>query len=186
MALIFRRKRIWAEVRTEIREQHRVTLEEASRDEACQHPQSEFRRLRTSNGTFQLRKQCLSCGELIGSAYKRETVRDFDALPLVDEFARQRAQNQWQDRQALSQQAQAEEQSAFWEYYNEHLQSPEWREKCELKMSLTDGLCEGCGKERARHIHHRTYENLGDEFLFELVALCLICHQKIHPHREIA
>lgn len=186
MALIFRRKKIWTEIRDEIRDRNKAVVEQATHEAQCQHPRTEFRRMKTANGVFQLRKQCLGCGELVGSAYKRDAVTDFDSLPPVDEVARQRTRNQWQDRQALYQNGQEEEQAAFWSYYNEHMRSPEWRKKCALKMAQADGACEGCGEKEPRHVHHRTYENLGDEFLFELVALCLDCHQKLHPHREIA
>lgn len=193
MALIFRRKKIWAEVKAEI---HR-RRDEALRDQnfprwldECVHPKPEFRRLKTSNGGFQLRKQCLDCGELVGGSYKRDMVPVFNQWPLVDEVARQRSQNVHRDkfdrRQQLIEQFRQEEQQAFWDYYNAHLNSSEWREKCRLKRERANNLCEGCGVNKVNHIHHLTYENLGDELLFELVAVCVECHQKIHPHREIA
>lgn len=194
MALIFRRKKIWAEVKAEIQRRRDEALQEQNfpkwLEQPCEHKQPEYRRLKTANGVFQLRKQCPDCGELVGGAYKRDTVPMFDRWPLVDEVARQRAQNAHREKfdrqQELTDLYREEEQKAFWEYYNAHLNSPEWREKCRLKRERANGVCEGCGVNKVNHIHHRTYENLGDEFLFELVALCVECHQKIHPHREIA
>jgi 5-methylcytosine-specific restriction endonuclease McrA len=41
-------------------------------------------------------------------------------------------------------------------------------------------MCEGCGDEKAQEVHHKTYKNVGDEFLFELVALCNTCHDRYH------
>jgi hypothetical protein len=35
------------------------------------------------------------------------------------------------------------------------------------------------------HVHHLNYQRLGDEMLFDLVALCEGCHQKLHPHRDL-
>ena len=32
--------------------------------------------------------------------------------------------------------------------------------------------------------HHLTYENVGEEFLFELVALCSDCHERLHQKRR--
>jgi hypothetical protein len=194
VALIFRRKKIWAEVKAEIHQWRDEALQDQSfpkwLEQKCEHTDAEFRRLKTANGVFQLRKQCLDCGELVGGAFRRDAVHGFDRLLLVDEVARHRAQNQWRDkseqRQQIAERYREEEQKAFWEYYNAHLNSPEWREKCRLKRERASNVCEGCGVNKVNHIHHLTYDNLGDELLFELVALCVECHQKIHPHREIA
>ena len=40
-------------------------------------------------------------------------------------------------------------------------------------------MCEGCGVRRAAQVHHLTYEHVGDELLFELVAVCGQCHDRI-------
>jgi len=47
-----------------------------------------------------------------------------------------------------------------------------------------NGLCEGCAEHTARHVHHKTYEHVCNEFLWELVAVCERCHQAIHPHMK--
>jgi hypothetical protein len=185
MALIFRRKKIWAEVKAEIETRQRAELEE-SMPAQCDHKRIEPRRYPIANGRVQLRNQCLDCGELVGSALRYDSVPNVEALPVVNEIARQRTQNRWQDRQEVAERHRRERDSAFWAYYDAHLNSQEWREKCRLKRERAEHVCEGCGLNKVNHIHHLTYDNLGDELLFELVALCVECHQKIHPHREIA
>jgi hypothetical protein len=64
--------------------------------------------------------------------------------------------------------------------YREYIQSKEWKEKAKLVRRRARGLCEGCLTERATQVHHLTYDNLGNELLFELVALCGECHNRIH------
>jgi hypothetical protein len=32
----------------------------------------------------------------------------------------------------------------------------------------------------AREVHHRTYQHVGEEFLYELLALCHGCHDRGH------
>ena len=191
MALIFRRKKIWVEIRDEIRQRREEAVSAAPRWlDQCEHAVTEFRRLKIATGGFQLRKQCVGCWELVGGAFKRETVPAFDQWPLVDEVARERQRREREgkagERQQLLERYREEEQRAFWVYYNEHLNSQEWREKCRLKRERAGNVCEGCGLKPVNHVHHLTYDNLGDELLFELVALCVECHQKLHPHREIA
>lgn len=62
---------------------------------------------------------------------------------------------------------------ALWEGYR----PPMWPVVNDLR------LCEGCGKARATQVHHKTYRNLGDEFLFELVALCDACHKRLRAKK---
>jgi len=60
------------------------------------------------------------------------------------------------------------------------IDSDQWRDKRVLVLKRACGMCEGCGQARAREVHHKTYQHLGAEFLFELVALCVECHRRIH------
>lgn len=64
--------------------------------------------------------------------------------------------------------------------YNRYMSSPEWREKASLVKKRANGICEGCGKNRATEVHHLTYRNLGSEFLWELRAICRECHERVH------
>jgi len=69
--------------------------------------------------------------------------------------------------------------------YHAYLESPEWRQKRDLVLTRSNGLCEVCGG-LAVLAHHLTYAHAGNEFLFELVALCKRCHDRIHdPNPEI-
>jgi len=66
------------------------------------------------------------------------------------------------------------------ELYREYLRSQEWALKRAKVMRRAGGLCEGCGDHRATDVHHLSYEHVTQEFLFELVALCADCHERIH------
>lgn len=179
-------KRTWADISAELTEEAEAKRAEYATRYECKHDETEYRRAATSAGQLQLRKQCLKCRELVGTACRRDSVPDFNAVPMVDEMERQRSQRRWDDYSRFLETQKERRNQAFWDLYNTHLRSPEWREKCAAVHRRAADLCEGCGKHRPRHVHHRTYDHLGDEFLFELVALCLDCHQRIHPHREIA
>jgi 5-methylcytosine-specific restriction endonuclease McrA len=76
------------------------------------------------------------------------------------------------------------EKAAWWKWYNQYLLSPQWMEKRRLVFDRCRGLCEGCRNSKAVQVHHLTYVRVGDEMLFDLVAVCLDCHEKIHPEIE--
>ena len=58
--------------------------------------------------------------------------------------------------------------------------TPEWAEKRRLVFARANGVCEGCGTARATQCHHISYDHFGNEFLFELQALCEPCHVRWH------
>lgn len=66
------------------------------------------------------------------------------------------------------------------EQYAEYLNSEEWWQRRTRVLERSNGLCEGCRNDEATDVHHLTYAHAGDEFLFELVALCAPCHERIH------
>ena len=64
------------------------------------------------------------------------------------------------------------------EYREKYLESPNWKEKRKRVLDRDGNLCV-CG-ERAIDVHHKTYENLGQEPLSDLIALCKNCHDGYH------
>lgn len=68
----------------------------------------------------------------------------------------------------------------FHNWYDVYLSSDEWAYKKSKVMQRANHLCEGCGDAKAQVVHHMTYKNVGNEFLFELVALCNPCHDRYH------
>lgn len=64
--------------------------------------------------------------------------------------------------------------------YRAYLRSHEWALKRAKVMRRAGHRCEGCGDHPATDVHHLSYEHVTQEFLFELVALCTGCHERIH------
>lgn len=78
----------------------------------------------------------------------------------------------------------ADEKKDQWRlWYDAYLQSPEWRAKREKVIARANGICEGCGEKRAVAVHHLTYDGVGDELLFDLVAICDECHKKAEARK---
>ncbi len=66
--------------------------------------------------------------------------------------------------------------------HREYLTTPKWKAKREAVIRRAGHLCEGCGiyiGEKGQ-VHHKTYDNFKNEFLFELIYLCSDCHSRVH------
>jgi hypothetical protein len=70
--------------------------------------------------------------------------------------------------------------------YQEYLRTPEWRRRRERKLDQADRRCQLCNRHhRSLNVHHRTYENLGEELDGDLIVLCRACHGTFHEHRRL-
>lgn len=74
--------------------------------------------------------------------------------------------------------------TAFFDGYSEYLASTQWAKRRRAIFARANGKCEGCGEGGAEEVHHLTYEHVGAEFLFELVAVCRKCHERLHADDE--
>ncbi|MGR3557184.1 MAG: HNH endonuclease [Sagittula sp.] len=155
----------------------------------CQHEQTQFRRGFNKGGGPIVKKQCLSCGLLVGNPVSRTP--ETDLLDEIDEAHNPayeaKRKCEWDElrrRYVALQESRwrgsAQGKSYFQRSHANYLNSPEWAERRLQVMDRANSLCEGCRKTRASEVHHLSYRNWGNEFLFELVALCGDCHDRIH------
>ena len=64
-------------------------------------------------------------------------------------------------------------------YYNNYMNSPNWKVKRQKIMKKAGYKCRQCGA-RAVNVHHETYRRLGNERDTDLTALCRNCHRRKH------
>ena len=65
--------------------------------------------------------------------------------------------------------------------YDKYLRSSEWQEKRQERLALDNHKCAFCKSTENLNVHHRTYENLGNEDVrHDLVTLCKKCHKEVH------
>jgi 5-methylcytosine-specific restriction endonuclease McrA len=151
----------------------------------CDHPRSQLRRQVRCNGFIRYVTQCLECGDSVKAVARAQLV-DVSRIPDFDKGIkvayRERVSRECEERRAQQDRVREEESRRWWAWYNEYLRSPEWRHRRALVMDRADGLCEGCRINRANHAHHTTYDHAGEEFLWELVAICKPCHDRVHGH----
>lgn len=161
---------------------------------ACDHKDTRSPTRRTiKGGTLCVYEQCSHCGESFGAIRKsRFSMDEINAMPVFDEALRDERWNEkqakieeWRESLLARQQAaEAARGSAWWVWYNQYLASPEWKQKRAAVIRRAQGVCEGCGTGRASQVHHLTYKHVGNEFLFELVAVCDACHQRLHDDKQ--
>jgi 5-methylcytosine-specific restriction endonuclease McrA len=153
----------------------------------CTHPKTELRRRVISNGQTRYGVQCLVCGSSI-KVIPRSSLNDVSRVPDYDENIqvcyRERRQRRVSEVRERYLRLQAAEKSQWWAWYSQYLQSPAWRKKRDLVIRRAKGMCEGCGEKPVDQVHHLTYDHAGDEFLWELVAVCRPCHDRVHDSSE--
>ena len=137
----------------------------------CSHIRTDLRRRRSKSDSVYFAHQCLDCGVLT------RTVKA-DSILLGQQII-----TPWWD-EGLQEKWKEAEEKEWRSRYEQHLASAKWSIIRARVMDRARSICEGCGKNAARDVHHLTYDRLGDEMLFDLVAVCTVCHDKLHPWRN--
>jgi hypothetical protein len=63
--------------------------------------------------------------------------------------------------------------------YEEYIASQEWKQKRQVVLERDKFTCQTCLSQNNPEVHHKTYENFGNEFLEDLITLCTGCHEAI-------
>jgi hypothetical protein len=152
----------------------------------CAHPNARIVWTKFSNSGDeyqrpQLRNFCDDCGCLIGSALKHSLATDDTPTLSLEEATRAgRLRNECFRQRELEREAQRAEWQTNYETY---LESEEWAERRELVLKRAGRVCEGCRLRPAMQVHHLSYENAGNEFLWQLVAICRGLSRTLSRHR---
>ena len=67
--------------------------------------------------------------------------------------------------------------------YNRYLKSDAWMAKRACVLNLRDHRCDLCN-EKATEVHHKTYDNVGQEPFNDLTALCKSCHTRYEEDKK--
>jgi hypothetical protein len=158
----------------------------------CEHANTVIRAKKTAAGLV-ARSQCKDCGhhgkgggQAIGKAELiRRGVRNIADLPPYDEAAFQRAlerasregrREYWARKLDVLIEEPQSEIAANDPYYS----SEKWARLRALVIRRAGGRCEGCGEAEATQAHHLHYRTFGNEFLWDLRAVCRDCHERVH------
>lgn len=144
---------------------------------SCIHERTELRWRNRAAGL--IGRQCLECGARVGNWVSHATVdgaeglSDWAAVDVVGSAPNRVGMVGPEDRDSQPRYVDLDA-------YDAYLGSPEWRYVRAKVWKRAGGVCEGCLTCAATDVHHLTYRNLFAEFMFQLVALCRGCHDRIH------
>jgi hypothetical protein len=150
----------------------------------CQHEL--VARLKEYPSGVRAKRQCIKCGQGVGAVVSMSGVTE----PWDDQLEQSvLSEYQAEERKYKSETDEfwrwhrGEKSSDWWNCYHRYLRSSVWQVKRQLVLDRCGGICESCGQSDAEHVHHLKYpETFGLEPLWYLRAVCVPCHELIHPH----
>lgn len=162
----------------------------------CDLPDGKPVKLITSAGTIQVRNQCQNCGDVRPNSLGGYSKEQREALPIVDQRRREERGNKfsemikafWASVSDKRAQQQALGKQQWMQQYNEYLNSPAWKAKRLAVLKRDNYLCQCCLNAYATQVHHKSYQFVdlkGNEPAFDLVAVCVPCHEKIEAMKKL-
>lgn len=152
----------------------------------CQCEDTQIRRRPFKGGGFHFFAQCCRCGRVNGSALKKTA--DLESSPPWDADASERYSIERETiRAGIIQKhvrIQRDGVDDFEREYSKYLKTAEWANRRAKVLKRAGGICEGCLERDATQVHHKTYEHVFEEFMFELIAVCDECHKRLHPEKN--
>ena len=147
---------------------------------SCEHVRQEVRYHVASNDTRMYKKQCLRCGQKVGGWIPYRFAPQ-NPKPMDEDLRSNYEQSVRDLTSALHEELKRDRSENSKAAYREYLASAEWKTNRQLVIDRAKGICEGCLRKPAYTAHHLTYAHIGNEFLFEMVAICRECHDRLHP-----
>lgn len=162
-------------------------MEEDDKPKDCTHPEHVRCRRVVAKGYVHFVKQCLTCGDSLGSIAKNSVPEsERDGLPEWNEEIRKA----WDTEHTRQWRLYRERKDAEFEsrrsdlriQHAEYLDTPQWQDRRTRRLQLDNYRCQaqlpGCA-QRATEVHHLSYRFHGNEPLFDLVSVCRGCHEAI-------
>lgn len=129
----------------------------------------------------QFKYQCMTCGKTssaIGHA-KLTPEQRRDAKEVDREISKRYWDNEGNKVKQEYTKAKAHEKENFFDLHSAYLRSPKWQAKRQAVLRRDGYVCQACLKNPAKQAHHLTYKHWGHEPLFELIAVCVPCHEAL-------
>jgi 5-methylcytosine-specific restriction endonuclease McrA len=155
----------------------------------CEHYDNELRRRVVKNGVVQYWRQCLDCGRAAGKAI---ALRDVCWLPGEGEWTLadwdDTIQPRWErERHEYYDQKREHDKAEWFQLHNAYLESSEWKARRNAVLKRDFYRCQACLDATATQVHHLTYRHWTMEPLFDLIAICRPCHERLTKFdREMA
>lgn len=163
--------------------QVRAPVLEISDRQQCAHKKQVLAKMIDKSGRELFRTQCTNCGR--AEPVSARELNEFSkscAVPINEKLSSE----YWQRVTTNENKKREEHAKKWWKWYSDYLRSGTWARRRQAVIKRAGGVCEACGSEKAEQVHHLTYQNVGREPLFELVAVCRACHEQIERSKDEA
>jgi hypothetical protein len=155
-------------------------------------------------GRYRFTAQCVTCGRIDTQRLKKmgfgiwaplsglevpfESLKDWDdsIAERYGEAMRIKRERQWEEVKARLEAEREEKSRQWWDEYDAFLKTSRWREKRIAVIARDGNVCQACLRRPIQAVHHKTYEHGVDAPLFDLVGVCHVCHQALHPDKEMS
>lgn len=157
--------------------------------ETCSHSETILCKRKVGRGAIQALHQCKKCGERVGDFISHSKLGRISVHELPDwseELFKNSREHLASQTQEAWQKLKVKEIDSKIRDYDEYLNSPEWRKKADLVLKRDRHICQSCLENRATQVHHLSYFHIFEEPLFESVAVCPNCHERLHPESRMS
>lgn len=145
-----------------------------------------------SNNAVKARKQCQKCYQFDGSDIGKFSKEERESFPEANIYLKEKLQSdKWNTHRELFnrrreglQSLQDQKNTLWWKDYKQYLSTDKWRKKSQAVLQRDNYLCQACLLRTATQAHHKSYEFMGQEPLFDLIAICEPCHEHLHKIRN--
>jgi len=151
----------------------------------CDHTERLPGKITQANGVERVALVCEECGDryytgVRKSDYNLAKLKDAERYFSFNDTVAECSKLVWDSFQAKKAGEQAAQSAEWWAAYTEYLKTDKWRLKSRKVLERDGHLCQACLTRQATQAHHLTYARVFNEPLFDLVAVCKPCHEKLH------
>jgi len=146
----------------------------------CPEHKLVYRYKLTSDNRIFIVKQCSNCNYQPSGKYKKSDIENLDYKINIGEIKESLPDTNWEEYRVYRNFELNQEGLKRREEYNDYLKSDKWYKIRQVVLERDNFLCQGCLENRATDVHHKNYNTLFNEVLFDLISVCRTCHLKIH------
>lgn len=145
-------------------------------------------KIRAIAGGITVGVPCCHCGKqtsaYVKSKSELKTRKDFSCPQCAAAIEQQRMERDAQHKKKKDREKERLEELRRMPY-QDYLRTPEWLETREWKLKRAGFRCQACNVNGHLQVHHRTYENRGNERDSDLIVLCSDCHSIFHQQGKL-
>jgi hypothetical protein len=158
----------------------------------CPEHKLVYRYKYTSDNRMFIVKQCSNCDYQPSHKYKKSDIENLEFKINTGQIKESLPDTNWEEYRVyrnselnLMKLKNDEINEKRKENYQIYIKSSEWFKIRKLVLKRDNYTCQGCLEKEATEVHHKNYDHLFNEILFDLVSVCKACHDKIHLKKQI-